>query len=152
MKILYKEAIYMNNDELYLTKMLRGESMGINIYDKYISKLPEGKYKREVESFKQEHIRHKTRLENIMKHRDIEIASEIGFQGKMTELMTSIKLMFKNTPESILKEVHKGEVMAATYSEKYLSEFSEAIQPDIKKIIKEDKERIEQINKILKNF
>jgi len=142
----------MNNDEVYLTKMLRGENMGINIYNKYIDKLPEGKYKREVESFKQEHIRHKARLENIMKHRDIETASEIGFQGKMAELMTSVKLMFKNSPKAILKEVHKGEVMAATYSEKYLSEFSESIQPDIKKIINEDKDRVKKIIKMLNNL
>lgn len=142
----------MNNDEMYLTKMLRGENMGINIYEKYIKKLPEGKYRKEVESFQSEHIRHKTRLENIMKHRDIEIGSEIGFQGKMSEFMTSVKLMFKNNPKSVLKEVHKGELMAAKYTEKYLSEFSESIQPDIEKLLKEDRERINKINKILKTI
>ncbi|ERI89401.1 hypothetical protein HMPREF1982_04672 [Clostridiales bacterium oral taxon 876 str. F0540] len=139
----------MNNDEIYLSKMLRGENMGINIYEKYIKKLPEGKYKKEVESFKDEHIRHKTRLVNIMQHRDIEASSEVGFQGKMSELMTSIKLIFKNDPKAVLKEVHKGELMAAKYTEKYLSEFSENIQPDIEKILKEDRERINKINKIL---
>lgn len=142
----------MNKDEIYLTKMLRGENMGINIYDKYINRLPEGKHKKEVESFKEEHIRHKTRLENIMKLRDIEAGSEIGLQGKMAELMTSVRLMFKNSPKAILKEVQRGEITGADYTQKYLSEFSEGLQPDIKKIIKEDKDRIEKINNILNNL
>lgn len=139
----------MNNDEVYLTKMLRGENMGINLYGKYIKKLPEGKYKKEVENFKNEHIRHKTRLENIMRSRNIEVGSEIGLKGKMTELMTSARLTFKKNPSKIMEELYRGERMGAKYSRKYLSEFSESIRPDIEKIIREDEERISKINKIL---
>lgn len=142
----------MNNDEMFLTKMLRGENMGINLYEKYISKLPKGQYKREIEKFRQEHIRHKSRLENIMSSRDIEVSSEIGLQGKMTELMTAARLVFKNNPKSILKEIRKGEFMAAKYSKQYLSEFSESIKPDIEKIIKEDSERISKLDKILETL
>lgn len=142
----------MNNDEVYLTKLLRGENMGINLYEKYLTKLPEGQYKREVESFRNEHVRHKTRLENIMASRDIEVSSEIGIQGKMAEMMTAAKLVFKNDPKSIMKEIHKGEVMAAKYSSEYLTEFSENIRPDIEKIIKEDTERISRLDKILKTI
>jgi hypothetical protein len=29
----------MNNDEVYLSKMLRGENMGISLYEKYLRKL-----------------------------------------------------------------------------------------------------------------
>jgi rubrerythrin len=140
----------MNNDEIYLSKMLRGENMGINIYEKYLKKLPEGDYKREVEKFRQEHIRHKTRLENIMVSKEIEVSSEIGIQGKMSEIMTSVKLMFKNEPKAVLKDIRKGELMAAKYSEMYLSEFSESIRPDIEKILNEDRERISKLNKLLK--
>ncbi|MCM8709789.1 ferritin-like domain-containing protein [Clostridium sp. SYSU_GA19001] len=142
----------MNNDEIYLTKMLRGENMGINLYNKYLKKIPEGKYKIEIEKFKNEHIRHRTRLQNIMQSRDIEVSSEVGIQGKMTELMTSVKLMFKNEPKLIMKELYKGEMTGVKYSEKYLSEFSESIRPDIEKIIKEDKERISKLDKILKTL
>jgi hypothetical protein len=142
----------MNNDQIYLTKMLRGENMGINLYEKYLRKLPEGQYKREVESFRQEHIRHKTRLENMMHSRDIEISSEIGLKGKMTELMTAAKLVFKNDPKAVLKDIQKGEYMAAKYSEQYVSEFSESLQPDIKKIIKEDRDRIARLDNILKTL
>lgn len=147
-----KEGRFMNKDEIYLTKMLRGENMGINLYNKYIKKLPEGKYKKEVENFKEEHIRHKTRLENIMKSRDIEAGSEIGFQGKMTEIMTSARLLFKNDPTEIMKELYRGEKVGSNYSQKYLSEFSESIRPDIEKIVKEDRRRIEKINKILETL
>jgi len=70
----------------------------------------------------------------------------------MSEFMTSVKLIFKNNPKAVLKEVHKGELMAAKYTEKYLSEFSESIQPDIEKLLKEDRERINKINKILKTI
>lgn len=139
----------MNNDEVYLTKMLRGENMGINLYNKYLKKLPEGKYKREVENFKNEHIRHKIRLENIMQARDIEVGSEIGVQGKIAELMTSVRLVFKNDPTKIMKELYRGEVMGSKYTQKYLSEFSSSIRPDIDKIVREDKERIRNIDKIL---
>jgi rubrerythrin len=139
----------MNNDQTYLTKMLRGENMGINLYEKYLKKLPEGQYKREVENFRQEHIRHKTRLENIMTSRDIEVSSEIGIQGKMTEFMTAAKLIFKNDPKDVMKEIHKGEFMAAKYSEQYLSEFSESLRPDIEKIISEDRGRISKLDKII---
>lgn len=142
----------MNNDEIYLTKMLRGENMGINLYDKYIKKLPEGKYKKEVESFQKEHIRHRARLENIMKGRNIEVSSEVGIHGKMTEAMTSARLIFKNNSTKIMKELYKGEVMGVNYSQKYLSEFSESIRPDIEKIIKEDKNRISKIGSILKTL
>lgn len=142
----------MNNDEIYLTKMLRGENMGINLYNKYLKKIPEGKYKKEIENFKNEHMRHKTRLENIMQARDMEISSEVGIQGKMVEFMTSAKLVFKNDPAAIIKELYKGEIMGVNYSKKYLSEFSEGIRPDIEKIIKEDKERIAKIDKILKTL
>ncbi len=142
----------MNNDKIYLSKMLRGENMGIKLYEKYIKKLPEGQYRREVEGFRQEHIRHKTRLENIMAARDIEVSSEIGIQGKMTELMTTAKLAFKNNPEAVLKEIRKGEFMAAKYSEMYVSEFSESLKPDIEKIIKEDRDRISKLDKILKSL
>ena len=139
----------MNNDQVYLTKMLRGENMGINLYEKYLKKLPEGQYKREVENFRQEHIRHKTRLENIMTSRDIELSSEIGLQGKMAEFMTAARLVFKNDPEAVIKEIRKGEFMAAKYSEQYLSEFSESLKADIEKIIKEDRDRISKLDKIL---
>ncbi len=139
----------MNNDEVYLTKILRGENMGINLYEKYLKKLPEGQYKREVENFRQEHIRHKTRLENIMTSRDIEVGSEIGLQGKLTEIMTAAKLVFKNDPKAVMKEIRKGEFMAAKYTEQYLSEFSESLRPDIEKIIKEDRDRISRLEKIL---
>jgi ferritin-like metal-binding protein YciE len=142
----------MNNDGAYLVKLLRGETMGINLYEKYLKKLPEGQYKKEVQSFKDEHIRHKTRLENIMNSRNIETSSEIGLQGKMTELMTSVRLVFKNDPKAVLKEIKKGEEMAAKFSSQYLSEFSESIRPDIEKIIKEDKDRISRLNKILKTI
>lgn len=126
--------------------------MGINLYEKYLKKLPTGQYKREVQSFQQEHIRHKTRLENIMQSRDIEISSEIGLQGKMAELMTSVRLVFKNDPEAVIKEIRKGEFMAAKYTEQYLSEFSESIRPDIEKIIMEDRDRISKLDKILKTL
>jgi hypothetical protein len=139
----------MNNDQIYLTKMLRGENMGINLYEKYLKKLPEGQYKREVQNFRQEHIRHKTRLENIMTSRDIEVGYEIGLQGKMTEFMTAAKLVFKNDPKAVVKEIRKGEFMAAKYSDQYLSEFSESLRPDIEKIIKEDRDRISRLDKIL---
>jgi hypothetical protein len=139
----------MNNDQIYLTKMLRGENMGINLYKKYLKKLPEGQYKREVQNFRQEHIRHKTRLENIMTSRDIEIGYEIGLQGKITEFMTAAKLVFKNDPKAVVKEIQKGEFTAAKYSEQYLSEFSESLRPDIEKIIKEDRDRISRLDKIL---
>ena len=123
--------------------------MGINLYEKYLKKLPEGQYKREVECFRQEHIRHKTRLENIMTSRDIELSSEIGLQGKMAEFMTAARLVFKNDPEAVIKEIRKGEFMAAKYSEQYLSEFSESLKADIEKIIKEDRDRISKLDKIL---
>jgi hypothetical protein len=142
----------MNNDGVYLTKLLRGENMGINLYEKYLKKLPEGQYKREVQSFRDEHIRHKTRLENIMSTRNMEVSSEIGLQGKMAEVMTSVRLVFKNDPKAVLKEIKKGEEMAAKYSIQYLTEFSESIKPDIEKIIKEDNERISRLNKILKTI
>lgn len=142
----------MNNDQIYLIKMLRGENMGINLYEKYLKKLPEGQYKREVDNFRKEHIRHKTRLENIMASRDIEVGSEIGLQGKMAEWMTAVKLVFKNDPKAVLREIRKGEFMAAKFSEQYLSEFSDSIKPDIEKIIKEDRDRIDKLNKILKTL
>lgn len=142
----------MDNDGVYLTKLLRGETMGINLYEKYLKKLPEGQYKKEVQSFKDEHIRHKTRLKNIMNSRNIETSSEIGIQGKMTEIITSVRLVFKNDPKAVLKEIQKGEEMAAKYSSRYLSEFSDSIRPDIEKIIKEDKDRISRLNKILKTI
>jgi ferritin-like metal-binding protein YciE len=142
----------VNKDEIYLTKMLRGENMGINLYEKYLRKLPKGEYKREVEEFRQEHIRHKTRLENIMNTRNIEVSSEIGVQGKMTEFMTAAKLVFKNDPKAIIKEIRKGELMSAKYSEKYLSEFSKSIRPDIDKILKEDEQRISKLDKILETL
>lgn len=139
----------MNNDEIYLSKMLKGEKMGINIYNKYINKLPEGHYKREVESFKDEHVRHMKRIENIIERRDIEVSSEIGFQGKLSEIMTSVKLAFINNPKAIFEQVKKGETMAAKYSEEYLNEFSESIRPDIEKMLNEDRKRIKKVEKIL---
>lgn len=142
----------MNNDEVYLTKMLRGENMGINLYEKYLNRLPEGQYKREVDNFRKEHLRHKARLENIMATRDIEVSSEIGLQGKMTEWMTAIRLVFKNDPQAVLKEIRKGELMAAKVTAQYLSEFSEGIRPDIEKIIHEDKDRVGKLDKILRTL
>lgn len=139
----------MNNDEIYLSKMLRGENMGINLYEKYLKKLPGGKYKREVESFRREHIRHKTRLENIMRIHNMEVSQEIGIQGKMSEFYTAAKLMFKNSPQSIMKEIYKGETMGIEYSRKYLNEFSDSIKPDIEKIINEDKDRLVKIDAII---
>lgn len=147
-----KEGKIMRNDEIYLSKMLSGENMGINIYNKYIKKLPEGQYKREIESFKAEHMRHKTRLENIINRNKMEVSSEIGIQGKFSELMVSTKLVFINSPKAIIEEVKKGEEMAAKYSEKYLSEFSDSIKPDIEKMLKEDRERIKKVEKILRTL
>lgn len=142
----------MANDEVYLDKLLRGETMGINLYEKYLNKLSEGKCKREVENFREEHLRHKTRIESMMKLRDIEISSEIGIQGKMAEAMTSIRLVFKNEPKAILQEIHKGELMGVKSTEMYLDEFSEDIRPDIEKFITEDKNRISRINKLIENL
>lgn len=142
----------MNNDEIYLSKMLRGEKMGINIYSKYIKKLPEGQYKREVESFKAEHLRHKIRLENIINRNEMEVSNEIGLQGKVSELMIAAKLVFINNPKDIIKEVKKGEEMAAKYSEEYLSEFSDIIKPDIEKMLNEDRQIIKKVENILKTL
>jgi hypothetical protein len=147
-----KEGKIMNNDEIYLLKMLKGENMGINIYSKYIKKLPEGQYKREVENFRDEHLRHKTRLESIIKLREMEAASEIGIQGKISELMVVAKLAFINDTKDIIKEVKKGEEMAAKYSEKYLGEFSDSIKPDIEKMLKEDRKRITKVDNMLKTL
>jgi hypothetical protein len=142
----------MNNDEVYLSKMLRGENMGISLYEKYLRKLPEGKYKREAESFRKEHIRHKARLENIMQIHNFEISQEIGIQGKMTELFTAAKLVFKNSQQSIMREIYKGEEMGMRYTKKYLNEFSGSIKPDIEKIINEEKGRLDKINKIIQKI
>lgn len=141
-----------NNDEIYLSKMLRGENMGINIYSKYIKKLPEGQYKREVESFKADHLRHKARLESIINRREMEVSSELGVQAKFSEFVVTAKLAFVSNPKDIIKEVKKGEEMAAKYSEKYLSEFSDSIKPDIEKMLKEDRARIMKIKDILKTL
>lgn len=142
----------MDRNEMYLTKMLRGESMGINLYDMYIKKIPEGKYKREIESIKAEHLRHKTRIQNIMEHRNMEAGDEIGIQGLMTEAMTKARLIFRNDPKKVIREAYRGEKMGVVYSEKYLNEFSEDIRPDMEKIVREAKERIKRLEDIVRTL
>lgn len=142
----------MTNDKVYLTKMLRGENMGVNLYNMYLKKIPEGRYKREIQDILGEHVRHKTRIENIMQHRDMEASNEIGVQGVMTEAMTAVKLIFKRDPKKIIEEAYRGEKMGIVYSEKYLTEFSNDIKPDIEKIIKEGKERIRRLENIVKTL
>lgn len=139
----------MDNDSMYLSKLLRGENMGINIYEKYLNKLPNGTYKREVDNFLDEHKRHKNRLENMMIARGEYPKAGTGMQGKMSEGITAAKLIFKNKPKDIMDDIYKGELMALTSTQKYLTEFSESIKPDIEKLIDENKKRLEKVHNII---
>jgi rubrerythrin len=142
----------MDNDQIYLTKMLRGENMGVKLYDMYLKKIPQGKFKRDIEKIRGEHIRHRTRIENIMQTHNMEISSEIGVQGLMSEAMTAVRLMFRHDPKKVIEEAYRGEKMGIEYSEKYLNEFSESIRPDMEKLINESRECAATLKDILGNL
>lgn len=139
----------MVKDEIYLSKMLKGENMGINSYEKSIRKLPDGEDKRNLNSFLDEHKRHKVRLESMLKARGSEPKNSVGITGKINEAISSTKLMLKSNPRSIIEDIYKGELMGINSSQKYFVEFSDSIKPDIEKIINEDKDRIDKIHNML---
>lgn len=139
----------MDKDTVYLSKLLRGENMGINIYKQYLNKLPNGTYKKEVDNFLDEHKRHKNRLENMMISRGEYPKAGTGIQGKMSEGYTAAKLIIKGKPKDIMDDIYKGELMALTSTQKYLTEFSESIRPDIEKLIDENKKRLEKVHNMI---
>lgn len=138
----------MEKDELYLSKLLQGESMGIDLYHKYINRLPDSDTKREVEAFLKEHERHRNRIKNIMSTRGMKVEEKPGVISSATEAYTSIKMFLKHKPHQIVEDIYKGEIIGIRSAEEYLEEFSDSIRPEIEKIIKEDKERLNKVERL----
>lgn len=142
----------MEKDSVYLNKMLQNESLGLNLYYKYVDRFSDDVLKREVIDIISEHERHKMRLKNMIQVRKAEYDDSIGIKGNLSGALTSMKLMVKNKPQSLIDDIYNIESHSISVANQFLEEFSTSIRPDIEKIIEENKKNLQKLTKLKENL
>jgi bacterioferritin (cytochrome b1) len=99
-----------------LNTYLKGEFMAIDSYQKYIKKLHDPKAKEDMQNILDDHRRHAEMISERIEQLGGKPAKSVGLDGKMGELMNSIKNIPNRSDEDICREAcyweEKGSKMA----------------------------------------
>ncbi|WP_163215738.1 DUF2383 domain-containing protein [Clostridium thermarum] len=133
-----------------LNTYLKGEYMAIDSYEKYAKKVHDPKIKADIESIIQDHKQHAEMISDRIEHLGGKPAKTVGLEGKMGQLMSSLKNITKRTDAEICKELcyweEKGSKMAMEVVKGDLDKESESM---IRKIYSKD---MDHINKLKSHF
>ncbi|GEM_PF-2646834 len=130
-------------EEECIKKLLQGEQMGINLYKKYIEKIPEGIEHNKLQQLILEHQEEKSKLENILQEKGMDSKVSVGLLERLTEFSQDISLLFNTKRERLIRKLYKGEIMGLSYCERYINEAGEELVPEFKNYIDKNKQRIE---------
>lgn len=99
-----------------LNTYLKGEYMAIDSYEKYIKKLHNPAAISDMQNILEDHRRHAEMISDRIEHLGGKPAKSVGLDGKMGEIMNSIKNITKRSDEEICREAcyweEKGSKMA----------------------------------------
>lgn len=92
-----------------LNALLKGESMAIDAYERFIQDVEDKKIKREFQEIQQDHKKHAGELFNQIQNLGGKPDSNTGFTGFMASAKAAMENMKETEPIQILKKAYDGE-------------------------------------------
>ena len=142
------EESQTEEETVILNKILKGETMAVDIYDQYSEQLEDQNMNNLLQQFKQDHQNHAEMISERIKNLGAEPQTNTGMTGLISKTMMEIGDLLggRSSDQDILKKVYEGEDMGINQVEENLqTKLSSENQELITNILETDKQHLEQL-------
>ncbi|MCY6369504.1 DUF2383 domain-containing protein [Clostridium ganghwense] len=136
-----------------LNKILKGEHMAVDSFDKFIKNVNEPNIKSELQKIQQNHRQHTTQIAERIQQLGGNPANNVGIQGMITEAVSNIRDMGNQDTLHYLNKAYDGENIGVNSAAEIVkSNLDTESMTLINNILNEDRNNVNTLNNLINNL
>ncbi len=132
-----------------LNQLLQGEHMAVDVFNTFISKLDNNRYKKTFQEVQNNHRENISYLAKYIQNLDGKPHENIGMKGTVADMKLMMELGMAAKDQKILEKAIEGEVVGINMAEKVLrGKLDNKSRRIAGEILERDRSSLEQLNRL----